>query len=81
MKARVREFLHATPFRPFVIKMADGREYRVEFPDSVLASPSSWPQIIIEDSTKDALHYLSVLLISSVEVEKKEDARAASKAS
>ena len=44
MKARLRELLRATPFRPFIIRMAGGREYRVGHPDFVFASPNnqSW---------------------------------------
>ena len=66
MKARIRELLHATPFQPFVIRMADGKEYRVDHPDFVLAASSDVPQIVIEDR-EGGMHYLSVLLVTSVE--------------
>ena len=66
MKARIRELLQATPFQPFVIRMADGREYRVEHPDFVLAASSDVPQVIIEESD-GAVHLLSVLLMTSIE--------------
>jgi len=67
MKARVRELLAATPFQPFVIRMADGREYRVDHPDFVLAASSEKPQIIIE-APDGSVHFLAVLLITSVEL-------------
>jgi len=66
MKARIRELLHATPFQPFVIRMADGREYRIEHPDYVLAAASEVPQITIEQPD-GAQHFLSALLVTSVE--------------
>ncbi len=66
MKARIRELLHATPFQPFVIRMADGKEYRVDHPDFVLAASSEVPQIAIFDH-EGGMHYLSVLLVTSVE--------------
>ena len=66
MKARIRQLLHASPFQPFVIRMADGREYRIEHPDFVLAAASEIPQITIEDAD-GCHHYLSVLLITSIE--------------
>ena len=66
MKARIRELLQATPFHPFVIRMADGREYRIDHPDFVLASSSEVPQVFIEERD-GATHYLSALLITSVE--------------
>ena len=66
MKARVRGLLDATPFRPFIIRMADGREYRIEHPDFVLAAASDVPQITIEEPD-GRQHYLSVQLITSIE--------------
>ncbi|HTG44184.1 MAG TPA: hypothetical protein VK633_06595 [Verrucomicrobiae bacterium] len=66
MKARVRELLRREPFRPFLIRMADGREYRIEHPDFVLAAASDVPQITIEERD-GRQHYLSALLITSIE--------------
>ena len=66
MKAKIRELLHATPFQPFVIRMADGKEYRIEHPDFVLAASSDVPQITIEEAD-GSTHFLSALLVTSVE--------------
>jgi hypothetical protein len=66
MKARIRQLLHATPFQPFIIRMAHGKEYRIEHPDFVLAAASDVPQIIIEEPS-GGVHFLSVLLVTSVE--------------
>ena len=60
MKTRIRDLLRATPFRPFIICMADGRQYRIEHPDFVLAAASDVPQITIEDPD-GRQHYLSAL--------------------
>lgn len=65
MKARIRQLLHATPFQPFAIRMADGREYRIDHPDFVLAAASDVPQVILEEPD-GTVHFLSVLLITSV---------------
>jgi hypothetical protein len=65
MKARIRQLLHATRFQPFIIRMADGKEYRIEHPDFVLAA-SDVPQIIIEEPDGN-VHFLSVLLVTSIE--------------
>ncbi len=46
--------------------MADGREYRIDHPDFVLASSSDAPNVIIEDPD-DHVHYLSALMITSIE--------------
>ncbi len=66
MKARIRDLLHAHPFVPFVIRMADGRDYRVDHPDFVLAAASDIPQITIEEPD-GRQHFLSALLVTSVE--------------
>jgi len=66
MKARIRELLQALPFRPFVIRMGDESAYRIEHPDFVLASSSDEPQVIIEEPD-GRTHFLSVLLIASIE--------------
>ena len=67
MKTRIRALLHAVPFQPFVIHMADGQQYHVEHPDFVLAATAEIPQITVE--TRDGgQHTLSALLITSVEL-------------
>jgi hypothetical protein len=66
MKQRIRNLLRATPFRPFTIHMADGKTYVVDHPDFVLAS-TDVPHVIIEEAD-GTTHFLSVLLITSVEV-------------
>ena len=65
MKERIREFLHASPFQPFVIRVADGREYRIDHPDFVFASPDERTEVVVED--RGHMHYLSAFQITSVE--------------
>jgi hypothetical protein len=66
MKARIRELLRATPFQPFIIRMAGGKEYRIDHPDFVLAASSDIPQITIEEPD-GSMHFLSALLVTSVQ--------------
>jgi len=67
IKQRIRELLRATPFKPFVIRAADGREYKVEHPDFVLAAGTDSPNVLLEDATGE-VHFLSALLITGVSV-------------
>ncbi len=67
MKVRIRQLLHSVPFQPFVIRMADGQEFRIEHPDFVLASSKNQSEIVVEEETSDRMHFLSALLITSVE--------------
>jgi hypothetical protein len=65
VKQRVREFVHATPFKPFVIRTADGKEYRVNHPDFIAVGGPNTPNIYLEDLRGNAT-FLSALLITSV---------------
>ncbi len=67
MKFRIRELIRAVPFQPFVIRMADGREFRIEHPDFILASSSNQSEVIVEEEHANRMHFLSALLITSVE--------------
>ena len=67
MKGRIRDLINAIPFEPFVIRMADGREFRIEHPDFILASSKNQSEIIVEEEHKDRVHFLAALLITSVE--------------
>ena len=67
MKERIRELLHAIPFRPFVIYMADGRTFRINHPDFVFAPPTSQSYIIVAEENEDRLHHLTALLMTGVE--------------
>lgn len=64
MKDRIRQLLHAVPFQPFVIRLADGSAHVVKHPDFVAAG-SDHPHVIVEEPNGN-VHYLSVLLIVSV---------------
>ena len=66
MKARSRELLRAAPFQPFIIRMADGRWFKIEDPAYVMASPKGHSDVIVEE-TADRMHYLPVAMIVNVE--------------
>ena len=67
MKERIRDLLHVVPFQPFVIYMADGRTFRVNHPDFVLAPPTNQSWVIVAEENADRLHQLSALLMTGVE--------------
>ncbi len=67
MKERIRELLRTVPFQPFVIYMAEGRTFRVNHPDFVLAPPTNQSWVIVAEENSDRLHQLSALLMTGVE--------------
>jgi hypothetical protein len=66
MKERVRELLRSSPFQPFVIRMADGRQFKIEDPEFVLAPGTSVPQVTVEEKN-GRQHALSARQITSIE--------------
>lgn len=66
---RLKDAISQQPFRPFVIRTADGRSYRVPHPDFVSFHPRSQRICIVWDPARDeAYNLLDLLLVASLEV-------------
>jgi hypothetical protein len=61
----IREALHAQPFRPFTLQLADGRALAVPHPDFVAVSPR---HVVVINAQDEGLSILEPLLIVSLEV-------------
>jgi hypothetical protein len=60
--------LHLQPFRPFTIRMVDGRFFPVAHPDFVALSPSGRTAIVFQqDETYSVLelHFVSALQVAN----------------
>ncbi len=57
---------HAQPFRPFTVRMADGRTFLVRHPDFISRSPSGRTLIVHGDD--DSFSILDLLLVAELEV-------------
>ncbi len=62
-----RETLHQVPFRPFTIRMADGRSFDVAHQDFVAQSPSGWTAIVFQSD--EGYSVLDLLLMSELQVQ------------
>jgi hypothetical protein len=58
--------LKAQPFRPFVIRTADGREYRVDHPELAWRTPSG--RTIVISTGGDDIVILDPLLVTALEL-------------
>ena len=76
--ATIREFAHAMPFTPFVVRMNDGRRFAIEHPDYISVSPQGG-KLIIYDAEENETH-LSGLHVASVEPLKKRRSRGTARA-
>ena len=64
--AKIREVLHAQPFRPFLIYLADGGRILVEHEDFVALEPAGREMIVyLRDSSH---HIVDVVLITRLEI-------------
>lgn len=61
-----RSTLHQLPFRPFIIRMADGRSFHVAHQDFVATSPSGRTVIVFQPD--ESYSVLDLLLVTELQV-------------
>jgi hypothetical protein len=64
---RVRD---ASPFRPFVIHVADGRSFRVPHRDFVSHTPGGRTLIVYDEDDDEGFSILDLLLVTEIEMER-----------
>jgi hypothetical protein len=65
MKQRLLELLHAAPFIPFTIHLADGRALRVQHPDFV-AVALAVPNITVAEPEGERVHTIAEFHITGL---------------
>ncbi|HMF38994.1 MAG TPA: hypothetical protein VKF17_20340 [Isosphaeraceae bacterium] len=63
----LHEILHAAPFQPFVLCLADGTKVNVPHPDFI-AHPRG-ARIAVVMGRDESTHYIDVALVTKIEVE------------
>ncbi|MBM4046012.1 MAG: hypothetical protein FJ279_12920 [Planctomycetes bacterium] len=63
----IRQLYEATPFRPFVIHLADGRKVDVKHREFMAAAPSG--RTIIVYQPDDSFNVIDLLLVTDLEVQ------------
>jgi hypothetical protein len=53
------------PFRPFILRLADGRSYTVSHPEFVMIAPSGMELVFVGDD--EGIHMIYVPLIVEIE--------------
>jgi hypothetical protein len=61
-----KAMLHLQPFKPFTIRMADGRTFQVSHPDFVAQSPSGRTVIVFQPD--ESYSVLDLLLMTKLQV-------------
>jgi hypothetical protein len=62
---QLRAAQRAAPFKPFTIRMADGRSFRIPHPDFLAMSPTGRTAFIFE--ADDETHIVDLLLMTELE--------------
>jgi hypothetical protein len=63
---QVRKIYEDTPFRPFVIHLADGREIPVHHREFIMSAPSGRTLFVCQPD--DTLNIIDLLLVTDLEV-------------
>ena len=63
---KIREALHAQPFRPFWVHLADGGRLQVEHEDFVALDPAGREMIVYQPDSSH--HIVDVMLVTRLEV-------------
>ncbi len=67
---KLREVMHATPFRPFTIHVADGRSLHVPHPDFIAVMGSGRTIVVTSPVEQTPSHFIiDVPLITQLEVQ------------
>ena len=70
----LREIQHASPFRPYTIRMADGRSFQVPHPDFVWIAPRGRTLVVAqprpgEDLADDPMSILDMMLVTEIQLD------------
>jgi len=63
---QIKELLHATPFTPFRVHVAEQKEFEIPHPDFAMLTQNG-QTLVVNAKTGDFVHIISVPLISRIE--------------
>ena len=62
----LREVIHAAPFRPFALCMADGTRVDVPHPDFIAHPPGGRTAVVV--GADESLQIIDVMLVTKIEI-------------
>jgi hypothetical protein len=63
---RIKDLLRAQPFRPFTMRMVDGRDFLVPHPEFAFIPPNMRHTVLIANTRTEAVTVLDAIMIASV---------------
>ena len=70
---QIKELLHATPFTPFRVHVAEQKEFEIPHPDFAMLTQNG-QTLVVNAKTGDFVHIISVPLISRIETRQAQSA-------
>lgn len=70
---QIKELLHATPFTPFLVHVAEQNEFEIPHPDFAMLTQNG-QTLVVNAKTGDFVHLISVPLISGIETRQAQSA-------
>jgi hypothetical protein len=70
---QIKELLHATPFTPFRVHVAEQKEFEIPHPDFAMLTQNG-QTLVVNAKTGDFVHIISVPLISRIEIKQAQSA-------
>jgi len=64
--AQIKDTLKVQPFRPFTMRLVDGREYFVPHPEFVYIPPSMRHTVLLSNTETGAVTILDAIMIASI---------------
>ncbi len=64
--SQVREVIQAQPFRPFIVRLADGRNYQIDHPELAMLGPGNMDMLFV--SGDEAIHLIYVPQIVEIQI-------------
>lgn len=68
MKADISKLMHASPFVPFTIHLADGGQLRISTIDHIAVSPAGGRIVVLADD--DRYDVISALMVTRITVDR-----------
>jgi hypothetical protein len=62
----IKEALHQTPFRPFILRMPGGREYTIDHSDFIGAS-KTYRRLFVATNEDDRVDIIDTLMVESLQ--------------
>jgi len=66
MSDQVKTLIHAQPFKPFTLHLADGQKFSVKHPELIWQTPGG--RIVVVSRNDDIVELIDLLLVTTISI-------------